>query len=910
MFPAHHLQSLEGLFDRLAQVQTQLQDYFELASDLLCVLQPDGRFQVLSPAWQQVMGWDIARCKFQSWLQWVHPEDVDKSRAYLQSIVAGTATGEQGASSRSPVWFENRMRHADGSDRLIAWHITVGTGGFLYASAKELKVIQDRETRLQRLMDALPVCLAYVDAQQRYQFVNHTYEIWLKQQRNSICGRFVWEVIGEATYQKTRHCIERALAGELVNCEFSVPTPTGTLRHVAATLVPDVDAIDNHVKGYHVLLMDITERRQAEAVLRQQATWNHLLGSITQRIRQSLDLSTILNTTVAEVRQFLDTDRVVIYQFHSDWSGSIVVESVSSEQLSILGQTIHDPCFHQWVEHYRQGRIRAIADIHVSSIQPCYLELLSRFQVRANLVLPILQGDVLWGLLIAHHCSAPRSWQRQEIHLLEQLAAQVAIAIQQSELYQRVQQLNVNLETQVQKRTAQLQQLFDFEALLKRITDKVRDSLDEAQILQTAVRELAIGLNVNCCDTALYDMAQQTATICCEYIRSEPMPSEHQVVPLDNLPEVYNQLFQGCCVQFCLIAQPAIAVRDIEHKFSILSCPLSDERGVFGDMWLFKPTEDSFNSMEVRLVQQVANQCAIAIRQARLYQAAQLQVVELERLNHLKDDFLSSVSHELRTPISNVKMATQMLELNLDQLGWLDDEAYQVSRYLQILKDESQREINLINDLLDLSRLEADTEPLLLSTIDPHLWITHVAEPFIERARSQQQQLKLDIPTQLPMLTTDLSNLERILTELLNNACKYTPIGETITLSVQMVERRRSPAQAHNSLSNAIVFNQLPTESLALMNVDLAQSAIEQLPAFLIRVSNSGVELPAEECDRIFDKFYRIPNHDPWKHGGTGLGLALVKRLAERLGATIHAESAANQVVFSLLLPVALESVT
>ncbi|WP_448574029.1 sensor histidine kinase [Trichothermofontia sp.] len=258
----------------------------------------------------------------------------------------------------------------------------------------------------------------------------------------------------------------------------------------------------------------------------------------------------------------------------------------------------------------------------------------------------------------------------------------------------------------------------------------------------------------------------------------------------------------------------------------------------------------------------VANQCAIALRQSRLYQTAQAQVQELERLNRLKDDFLSTVSHELRTPMSNIKMATQMLEVSLQALGIFDDKTNVINRYFTVLRDEGQREINLINDLLDLARLDAGREVPTRTPLDLRSFLPYLAEPFIERTRSQQQHLVLHIAADLPPLATDPAYLERIVTELLNNACKYTPAQETITLMAQVI----------------------PTGTE-------------------IRVSNSGVEVPAAECDRIFDKFYRIPNNDPWKHGGTGLGLALVQKLTTSLGGTIQAESHDRQVHLIVQFP-------
>lgn len=163
-----------------------------------------------------------------------------------------------------------------------------------------------------------------------------------------------------------------------------------------------------------------------------------LITEITDSIRQTLDLDQILHSAVDQVRQILQTDRVIIFRFQPDWKGKVVAESVSSDWTAILSTKIHDPCLGKnYTERYRQGRVTVTPDLHAANISPCYLELLNHFQVRANLVVPILQGEKLWGLLIAHHCSAPRQWETDNIQLLQQVAIQLGIALQQAELYQR-----------------------------------------------------------------------------------------------------------------------------------------------------------------------------------------------------------------------------------------------------------------------------------------------------------------------------------------------------------------------------------------------------------------------------------------------------------------------------------------
>jgi len=186
--------------------------------------------------------------------------------------------------------------------------------------------------------------------------------------------------------------------------------------------------------------LDISDRKHAELTLRKQIQQEYLLNEIAQDIRRSLNLNQVLASTVHRVRAFLEVDRVVIFRFRPDWQGDVIMESVGPEWTPILSTTIYDPCFHDHcIEPYRQGRVATLSDIATADLEPCYVELLQQFQVKANLVVPILQNDHLWGLLIAHHCAAPRLWQPAEIAMVKRLATQVGIAIQQSELYQQLQ---------------------------------------------------------------------------------------------------------------------------------------------------------------------------------------------------------------------------------------------------------------------------------------------------------------------------------------------------------------------------------------------------------------------------------------------------------------------------------------
>ena len=208
---------------------------------------------------------------------------------------------------------------------------------------------------------------------------------------------------------------------------------------------------------YYLLCQEVNKRRQAEVVLRQQTERERVVTQIAHHIRESLNLEEVLVTTVAEVRHFLSCDRVLIYRLWEDGTGSAITETVLPDWPMILGQSFPEEVFpRQYHQAYTKGKTRAITDLEQTDVEPCLAEFLRQFGVRAKLVVPILQGENLWGLLIAHHCSEPRQWQPLEIELMKQLATQVAIAIQQSELYEQLQQLNAQLEIRVQQRTEEL----------------------------------------------------------------------------------------------------------------------------------------------------------------------------------------------------------------------------------------------------------------------------------------------------------------------------------------------------------------------------------------------------------------------------------------------------------------------
>jgi PAS domain S-box-containing protein len=692
------------------------------------------------------------------------------------------------------------------------------------------------------------------DGDFRYVALNPTHERWIGISSDDLRGKKPEDILSPIDAARVRQrYADCVLFGTTISYEQCLQFQ-GIPTWWSTTLTPLKDA---NSRIYRLIGTSSNITSLKEQAVGLQVEREQLLSAIAGRIHQSVELETILHQTTIELRQFLNCDRVLIYRFEADQSKVVIAESSVAASAPVLAKNITDPCFSsKHPEHYERGCIQVLEDIHAARLHPCHIDFLASLQIKANLVVPIFQEQDMWGLLIAQHCQQARQWQQTETDLLKQLATQIGIALQQAELHQQLKNLRAKIELEKQKHINQLQQVRNFEALVRRITEQIRDSLEVPQVLQTLTQELAQLLHLDRCQIELYSTCQTLVTITYEYSINLPHCQRFPGQIADRL-ELYQPLLQKQPLQFLEIVpgwQPNLLV------MSQMACPIFDPQGILGNIWLTRPSQEGFDEFETGLVQQVANECAIAIRQAQLYKQTQAQVKELEKRDRLKNQFLRTLSQELRTPITSISLAVQTLESVLTPAEISEIEI--VPQLLQILHNECGRETKLINDLLTLTYLEAEPDPPTLIAIDFQSWLHPIIESFRDLTNCQRQQLNLTVDHALPPLETDITDLERIVTELLNHACKYTPAGESITVS------------AH-----------------------LRGDAVE------LNITNSGIELTSNELSRIFEPFYHLSKHDPWKHSGTGLELALVQKMVRHLGGSINVESAAGQTTFAVTFP-------
>jgi PAS domain S-box-containing protein len=251
-----------------------------------------------------------------------------------------------------------------------------------------------------------------------------------------------YESFLKSLHPEDRELVTQAIRSTLeegadYNIEFRVIWPDSSVHWVVSKGQVYYDNTGKPVRMTGINI-DMTERKRAEEELQRQNLRSQLFAEVTLKIRQSLHIEKILQTTVNEVQRIFQTDRVLIFQLWSNGFGKIVTEAVNPNLPSVLGRNITEDYFaSEYLQRYSQGRIYTIADVEKAEIPDCLIEFMQEFNVKAKLAVPIFLKEKLWGLLVAHQCTSPRQWSSFETKLMGQLADQIGIALAQAQLLEQ-----------------------------------------------------------------------------------------------------------------------------------------------------------------------------------------------------------------------------------------------------------------------------------------------------------------------------------------------------------------------------------------------------------------------------------------------------------------------------------------
>ncbi len=401
----------------------------------------------------QVLGYDPNEFLTNSdfWLQRLYPDDAPRVFAEISDLF------DQGYLKH-----EYRLQHRDGhyvwiQDELVLVRDETGNpvevvGYFSDVTERKCQEAEREQAaeqlrryaqEVEDLYNNAPCGYHSLDAEGRFVRVNDTELRWLGYSRDDLLGKRFVDLLTVASRPTFYENFPRFLKlGQIQDLEFEFLCQDGSVLPALLNAVAVRDADGNFLYS-RSMIVDIRDRKHREHALQQHAEREHLIRLIAERIRQSLDAQTIFDTACTEIRRVLHADRVGIFKFYPETNydqGEFVAEAVTDGYLSALAVRVQDHCFGQnFAPLYAAGRYAAIANIHTAGLQPCHQEVLAQFQIQAQVIMPLLGREGLWGLLCIHQCDAPRQWQLDEIELIQILANQLTIAVQQVDLLVQLQ---------------------------------------------------------------------------------------------------------------------------------------------------------------------------------------------------------------------------------------------------------------------------------------------------------------------------------------------------------------------------------------------------------------------------------------------------------------------------------------
>src|SRR5216110_2582572 len=401
-----------------------------------------------------------------------------------------------------------------------------------------------------------------------------------------------------------------------------------------------------------------------------------------------------------------------------------------------------------------------------------------------------------------------------------------------------------------------------YETLLD-LSKRMSTILDFGRLMETLVHGLVRGVPLTHCALMIYDATRSAFVV----YREETNLGEGvsvSVVPVDSpIVQWLNQTGR-VLVKEEVKLNPQIAEYfetaegELEEIHAALIVPLKIENKLTGILLVGeKLSGEIFDEQELEVLAVLANQVAISLENARLYEELSASNAQLMQASRLKSQFLASMSHELRTPLNSIIGFSKVLLNRLD-----GDLTERQETYIRSVHNSGTHLLQLINGILDLSRIEAGKVEMVSEEVDLHELIDECIESSMPLARGKQLKLEKNVPLELPRLVADRTKVKQILLNLLSNAIKFT------------------------------------TQGRVLVSVQAEPEAVR------VRVSDTGIGIRQEDLTRLFEPFQQLDNPVARGAGGTGLGLAISKKFVELHGGKIWAESRENQgSTFHFTLP-------
>lgn len=569
------------------------------------------------------------------------------------------------------------------------------------------------------------------------------------------------------------------------------------------------------------------QTREQSVVLEKRAADLAVLNEASRLMAQTFDPAEILNSAAQVMVRHFGIGHAAILLFNE--SKTILRVAAEYPDRGTVGAEALVAGSAALMEYIATRRAAAIDDVitdpRMESLRMSFLQL----SIRSAVFLPLMVKNDLAGYIRLDAIGMLRRFTDEEVSLGQTLASQVAVALQNAWLYQAEQ-----------RRAAR-------QAALYQVGRRMTATLDPSDLMNTVVESVQRDLGFERVLILLTDMAN-----------GEVYATAASTNFADLIPPNYRQrIGQGMIGLAALSGQTQLA-NDTQtnpnyypvgawNPGSELCVPLEVGGRVIGVLDVESDALGAFGEQDVRTVESLAGQLAVALENARLYEEQRQTAEKLREVDRLKTEFLANMSHELRTPLNSIIGFSRVILKGID--GPLTDLQKQD---LEAIHGSGQQLLGLINDILDISKIEAGKMELAFQQVDLHDIVKGVMSSAVGLVKGKPIVLRQEVPDDLPTVWADVTRARQVLLNLVSNAAKFTDKG-----SITVFARYD----------------------------DLYVT---------VGVRDTGIGIPADKLETIFEEFTQVDASTTRQHGGTGLGLAITRRFVQMHGGRVWAESELN----------------